>query len=246
MQPIILRDPNNDIHERLDKFWTSFITWLKERPYMLSNDDLSQLYKSDFGKEIPLSLSFGRYIEWEELIEFIELFYKHLDSDVDRDDFSANVNQRLKQFSIDFEFKEGKFINSNNVALLPEVKELDHWLKNYPVSYCLYKSAMQKLENNQYNRNVLDDLRLSMEDLARNLTGSNKTLENLAKSDLGKALKNKDVPSQIREMLIAIVKQYAKYNDDNVKHHDDVNEDDIEIMVSLSCILMKYMIRRLG
>lgn len=47
-----------------------------------------------------------------------------------------------------------------NVALVDDVK---HWLVDYPRSENLYDSALTKFNNNLFERNLLEDLRLSLE-----------------------------------------------------------------------------------
>lgn len=39
---------------------------------------------------------------------------------------------------------------------------------------------------------------------------------------------------------------YTKYQNDNVKHHDTLDIEDIEMIVSMTAIMMKYIKDRLG
>lgn len=51
-------------------------------------------------------------------------------------------------------------------------------LKNYPEVAKLYHKAIDQLNENRYERNLLDDLRLSIEILLRNILSNSKSLEN--------------------------------------------------------------------
>ncbi len=51
-------------------------------------------------------------------------------------------------------------------------------LVDYPESAGLYQSALNKLNENRNERNILDDLRLSLELLLKSLLNNNKSLEN--------------------------------------------------------------------
>ena len=39
---------------------------------------------------------------------------------------------------------------------------------------------------------------------------------------------------------------YAKYQNDNVKHHDTADVEDIEMIVSMTAVMMKYLKDKLG
>ena len=59
---------------------------------------------------------------------------------------------------------EGQHILASEI-----VKETQHWLSAYKKSFELYNSALDKLNNRIYQRNLIDDLRLSLELLLKEL-----------------------------------------------------------------------------
>ena len=65
------------------------------------------------------------------------------------------------------------------------VEEIKHWLSDYPSSLKQYESALFKFNNNIFERNLLDDLRLALELLLKLIFNNDKSLENQL-SDIGK------------------------------------------------------------
>lgn len=247
MKSIILRDPNDNTIEKQGNFWLSFSTWIKEVDYNVTTEEANALYQTYYGKTIPFGIGLGSSGTWEEITEYIELIYEHVVPEEEKPSFTYKVNETLERFNLPYVLKDGHIIESKNVALLPEVQEVDHWLKDYPKAYAPYKSAIEKLESNKYDRNALDDIRLSFEELSRSLTGKTKTLEHLISGhDVEAVLKDKGSATSLRSMVTSLMNYFIMYQDDYVKHHDDVKEEDIEVIVSISCVLMKYLIRMLG
>lgn len=70
-------------------------------------------------------------------------------------------------------------------------------------------------------------MRLSIESLVREIMGTTKTLENQIPS-VGAALKAKGALPQAITFITTMLTHYAKYQNDNVKHHDTADVEDIE------------------
>ncbi|MBI1928837.1 hypothetical protein HYR99_31905 [Candidatus Poribacteria bacterium] len=58
------------------------------------------------------------------------------------------------------------------------ITEARHWLLDYPDALKLYDEALQKYQSKIYLRNLLDDLRLSLEKLLQAMFDNKKSLEN--------------------------------------------------------------------
>lgn len=136
----------------------------------------------------------------------------------------------LKQENSNF-----SFINE----LLDDTKKL---LINYPKSLKLFNECLSKLNTGLHQRNQLDDLRLSLELLLKEILKNNKSLEK-QKSELGDFFKQKDVSSELRNMCIMLIDNFSNYQNNHIKHDDDVNENDFELILELFCIIIKYMIK---
>lgn len=72
---------------------------------------------------------------------------------------------------------------------LPLIEETRHWLEDYPDALSLYSAALEKYHQGSYFRNLLDDLRLSLESLLRGLFDNSKSLEN-QKNTVGALIKS--------------------------------------------------------
>ena len=57
------------------------------------------------------------------------------------------------------------------------VKDVQHWLDSYPESRKLYDDALNMFQNKIYERNCLDNLRLSLESLLKSVFNNSKSLE---------------------------------------------------------------------
>ena len=47
-------------------------------------------------------------------------------------------------------------------------------------------------------------------------------------------------------MIITMLTFYTKYQNDYVKHNDEVNKDDLEIIINMTVNIMKYIKEKLG
>ena len=108
-----------------------------------------------------------------------------------------------------------------------------------------YDSALAKYEGGIFERNTLDDMRLAFELLVKDLLGNNKSLESQI-SDLGSQLKAKGASDELRNMVVKIIEYYTKFQNNHVKHNDAVNGDEIEYVIELTSVVMKYLVKVLG
>jgi hypothetical protein len=132
-------------------------------------------------------------------------------------------------------------LNKSSIVNSPLIKETKHWLEKYPDAYKQYIGALHKYEKKIYERNLLDDLRLSLELLLRHILNNNKSLENQL-SDLGNHQKSKGMSIEVTNMFNKLLDYYNKYQNNNVKHNDNVNSKEIELIIDLTSTFMKYLI----
>lgn len=122
------------------------------------------------------------------------------------------------------------------------IEQTHHWLGNYPNSLCLYEAALMKLENRVFLRNLLDDVRLSLEKLMQTLLQNNKSLENQI-TEIGPFLKTSGCSKELTNMFQKLIDYYTKYQNTYVKHDDAVIENEIEIIFEMTCSFMRFLIR---
>jgi hypothetical protein len=122
------------------------------------------------------------------------------------------------------------------------VQKTKHWLSAYPASLKQYESALAKYESGVYERNALDDMRLSFELLVRDILNNNKSLENQIQ-EIGQYLKNAGASKELRNMIVSVINYYTDYQNNHVKHNDKVNKDELEYVIELTSVIMKYLIK---
>jgi hypothetical protein len=122
------------------------------------------------------------------------------------------------------------------------IEQTRHWLKEYPESLSLLSQALQKYEGGVFNRNVLDDLRLSLEKLLRKICGTDKSLEHQVKP-VGQFIKAKGGSKELANMFMKVLDYYGNYQNEYVKHDDAVIEEEIEIMFEITASFMKHLVR---
>lgn len=125
---------------------------------------------------------------------------------------------------------------------LPLVEETRHWLEGYSASLRLFNQAKLKYDHGTFERNVLDDLRLALELLLKQVLGNSKPLEKQL-PDVGSHLKAHGASPQIGNMFQRLLDCYTKYQNDYVKHTDKVKEEEIEFVFEITASFMKYIVR---
>ena len=115
----------------------------------------------------------------------------------------------------------------------------------YPDALPLFDSAAEKYENGGSDRNALDDMRLCFEKVLQAIFSNDKSLEN-QEAAIGGLLKGASVSSEYRNLLNKAIDYYCKYQNNHVKHDDNINPYEVSFIIELTCILMKQMIEQFG
>ena len=142
-------------------------------------------------------------------------------------------------------FKRYGHLATEKISETELVQKTKHWLSRHDTALKQYDSALAKYEGGIFERNTLDDMRLAFELLVKDLLGNNKSLENQI-SDLGSRLKAKGASDELRNMVVKIIEYYTKFQNNHVKHNDAVNCDEIEYVIELTSVVMKYLVKVLG
>ena len=125
--------------------------------------------------------------------------------------------------------------------ILESINQVRHWLEDYSEAKKHYESALEKKNNKIYERNVLDDLRCSLETLVKDILQSKSSVENL-KSDLGNYLKKNNVNVEIRNLYITLLKFFLEYQNNNVKHNNLFKEFEVDFIFNQTTVLMQFLI----
>jgi len=153
-------------------------------------------------------------------------------------------NKEARDLKIKLVTRYGHLNSGNQSSEVNEVliEETRHWLSECPESLKLYENALSKYEMKLFQRNLLDDLRLSLEILLKNLLGSNKSLEN-QQASLGGFLEKRGTSTELRNMFLKLIDYYTKFHNSYVKHNDSVPEAEIEIIMEMTSSFMKFLIK---
>ncbi|MCA5005668.1 hypothetical protein [Sphingobacterium bovistauri] len=121
-------------------------------------------------------------------------------------------------------------------------KNTTGFLHQFPDAEKLYNSGVEKIEKGVYERNALDDLRLSLELLLKAILGNAKSLEN-QRAAITELFKNKQVSPQLANMFWTLIEQYSKYQNENVKHNDKIQVKEINFVLDLTNSFMKHLVQ---
>ena len=109
-----------------------------------------------------------------------------------------------------------------------------------PAAQTVYKSGITKYAEKKYERNVLDDMRLSLELLVKQILGNGKSLENQI-SELGTKLSG--YHTELRNLVIKTVDYLCKYQNQYVKHNDAVNPEEIDYIIEQTSATINFLIK---
>lgn len=133
--------------------------------------------------------------------------------------------------------------DASRIGELPLViTEVKHWLSDFPVARKTYEEALQKHTSGIFTRNALDDLRLSLEALLRQLLANDKSLEKQM-PEVGRYLKHRGGSAELANMLEKLIDYYSKYQNTYVKHDDAVPVTESEFVIEITACFMKHLIR---
>lgn len=125
-------------------------------------------------------------------------------------------------------------LNYENLVL--EQSELDtvtSTLVDCPEAKKLFYQALGKHQKKGYERNALDDMRLCLELFLKKKFGNNLSLENQIKY-IGKYQKEKGWSTESSNMFHCLLDYYSKFQNEHVKHNDNVNENEADFIIKLT------------
>lgn len=135
--------------------------------------------------------------------------------------------------------------NIKNEDFEKEIAITTQDLKKYNKCLAPWNSALEKYHGGIYERNLLDDMRLALEILLKEILRNDKSLENQI-SLVGTALKERNVSPEINTLFVKIIDFYSKYQNTYVKHNDAVKSNEIDLIMNQTIILMNFLIKNIG
>lgn len=118
------------------------------------------------------------------------------------------------------------------------------WLSSHPRSYEPFKRALSEVSMPNKERDVVDNLRLSLELILKDVLGNEKSLEN-QKEALGAYFKLHGVSTEISNLFMKmLLDYYAKYQNDKAKHNDAVKAEEVEFILYLTGTMIRFVTTR--
>jgi hypothetical protein len=169
----------------------------------------------------------------KELCDHPSFAFKPSEAKEQRKKLKLMLLTKYKEFAGDGDPEE---INQTLIA------ETRHWLGGHGGALASYNSALQKYDGGVFLRNLIDDLRLALELLLKDLFENGKSLENQI-SSLGSYIKERGGSKELANMFVKLVEYYASYQNSYAKHNDAVIEEEIEFIFEITSSFMKHLVR---
>ena len=133
--------------------------------------------------------------------------------------FTENEQAKTLRLTL---FKRFGNLATEKISETELIQTTKHWLSGHPNALKQYESALTKYEGGIFERNTLDDIRLSFELLVKDLLGNEKSLENQIGGICG-ILDKCGTSVELKNMVQKIIDYYTKFQNNHVKHDDAVN-----------------------
>ncbi len=203
-----------------------------------------------FFEKISQSKIYNYFISENNYINFLlgiqAILYIPEITDAKKTAFSKKIQEAISISGVNVDLRKVK----NEYLLFPKgaelldiklVNDVIDWISDYPLAYEKYKTALSNLGLKGKERIVLDDLRLSLELLLKEKLKNNKSLENQT-TELGKLLKDCSSP-EVRNLFFKILDFYKNYQNENVKHNDNIKDNEVELLLYQTGSLMRFIIQ---
>lgn len=117
-----------------------------------------------------------------------------------------------------------------------------HWLDTFPDVLAIFNQAIEKYRTRIFVRNLLDNLRLALENLVQLIVGNSKSLENQLPA-IGQFVRERGGSPELSNIFAKLVDYYCKYQNRYVKHDDAVIEEEVEFVLALTAAFLKHFVR---
>lgn len=207
-------------------------------------------YAIDFDVNIPYSSSVaGAPNKRTALLENLRRFtpeqqYKIIRELCEHPSLPKPTPDKINNLKIQLIARYGSMFGtaSSDTINLSLIEDTKHWLDKYQASYNLYDSALTKFNNKIFERNLLDDLRLSLELLLKDIFKNGKSLENQI-SDIGVFVSRNGGSKEFSNMFRTLVDYFSRYQNTFVKHNDSVIEEEVEFIFEMTSSFMKHLVK---
>jgi hypothetical protein len=114
------------------------------------------------------------------------------------------------------------------------------WLSDYPKALTAFKNALAQSSDSSKQREMLDSLRLSLENCLRQLLGNGKSLEK-NKDPLLKWMDDHGTNVETRQMMSQLLHFYCNYQNEHVKHGDGWKPAEVDFILYLTATFIHLL-----
>jgi len=122
------------------------------------------------------------------------------------------------------------------------VNDVLEWLEEYPKSKKYFLLALKGYSDKDNPRNILDNLRFSLEQLIKKILKNRKSLEK-QKDYLMRYLSECRISQEIASMYVTLIAQYTKYQNENVKHNEKCLVDELDFIIYLTGNFIRFIVQ---
>lgn len=199
--------------------------------------NLTKMYAKGFGKEVPIknvhfnskkdiiSANLG-ILSNEEKINFLSQIKEHS---------KVKNNSELCQ-------EINKAISSGGEQIIRSRNSITDILSEYPSEIIeQWRKSYYFYDRSDY-RNALDNIRLTIELMVKNITGSDASLENQHRN-LGNFFRSKGISKGTRNFFLKMLNMYEKIQNNEAKHSvpDSLNQKEISLLMNQSTVIIKFL-----
>lgn len=157
--------------------------------------------------------------------------------------FNGNEEVKKLQITLLQRFSELDVIKTEDEILDYEIiNRTKHWLEDFSKASKCYNEAIEIYQLKTFDRNLLDNLRLALELLLKEIFQNKKPLEKQIQN-IGTLVNKAGGSKEYINMFLKLIEYYQVYQNTYVKHNDNVNSNEIEFIVELTSIFMKQLVK---
>lgn len=123
-----------------------------------------------------------------------------------------------------------------------DLRYVEDAVRLYPDVFKHLESGVGIFNKKENLRHGLDDMRLALELLLKHLLSNEKSLEN-QNSDLGAYFKKVGISKEISNTFIQIKGLYERFQNNNVKHNDNINLKEVEYIYQQTLCFMNLLLK---
>lgn len=131
---------------------------------------------------------------------------------------------------------------SEETSTMDDLTQTAAALTPYAKSKKLYEDAIDNLRKGGSDRHSLDDVRLALERLLKEILGNDVGLEHQGTA-LSTFLKEKGATREIRQMMTNMLRPYYLYQDEKVKHDDEIKDEDVDYVIGVTNRFVRQLLK---